>query len=129
MPVASAATSRPRVGFVGLGIMGQPMARNALKAGFPVTVTNRTLAKADPLKAGGATVVKTPREVAQRSDIVVTETPDQKQYTLAFAQGSFAPTGACGKRPTASRPAAMPAPTTCACTRWRVPAALPTSRR
>jgi 2-hydroxy-3-oxopropionate reductase len=70
--MATAATSRPRVGFVGLGIMGQPMARNALKAGFPVTVTNRTLAKADPLKTEGATVVKTPREVAQRSDIVVT---------------------------------------------------------
>jgi 3-hydroxyisobutyrate dehydrogenase len=65
-------TSKPRVGFVGLGIMGQPMARNALKAGFPVAVTNRTLARADPLKADGATVVKTPREVAERSDIVVT---------------------------------------------------------
>jgi 3-hydroxyisobutyrate dehydrogenase len=60
------------VGFVGLGIMGQPMARNALKAGFAVTVTNRTLTRADPLKTEGATVVKTPREVAQRSDIVVT---------------------------------------------------------
>jgi 3-hydroxyisobutyrate dehydrogenase len=64
--------TKPRIGFVGLGIMGQPMARNALKAGFPVTVTNRTPAKADPLKTEGATVVKTPREVAQRSDIVVT---------------------------------------------------------
>ena len=62
----------PRVGFVGLGIMGLPMARNALKAGFPVTVTNRTLTRADPLKAEGATVVKSPREVAERSDIVVT---------------------------------------------------------
>jgi 3-hydroxyisobutyrate dehydrogenase len=66
------APTRPRVGFVGLGIMGQPMARNALKAGFPVTVTNRTLAKAEPLKSEGATVVKTPRDVAQRSEIVVT---------------------------------------------------------
>jgi 3-hydroxyisobutyrate dehydrogenase len=65
-------TSKPRVGFVGLGIMGLPMARNALKAGFPVTVTNRTLAKADALKADGATAVKTPREVAERSDLVVT---------------------------------------------------------
>src|SRR4029077_1139713 len=71
-PMATGPTSRPRVGFVGLGIMGQPMARNALKAGFPVTVTNRTLARAEPLKAEGAVVVKTPREVAQRSDIVVT---------------------------------------------------------
>src|SRR3979411_2820639 len=70
--MATAPISKPRIGFVGLGIMGQPMARNALKAGFPVTVTNRTLAKAEALKTAGATVVKTPREVAERSDIVVT---------------------------------------------------------
>jgi 3-hydroxyisobutyrate dehydrogenase len=70
--MATGPTSTPRVGFVGLGIMGLPMARNALKAGFPVTVTNRTLEKADALKAEGATVAKSPREVAQRSDIVVT---------------------------------------------------------
>jgi 3-hydroxyisobutyrate dehydrogenase len=62
----------PRIGFVGLGIMGLPMARNALKAGFPLSVTNRTLAKAESLKVAGATVVRTPREVALRSDIVVT---------------------------------------------------------
>src|SRR6266566_4096952 len=61
-----------RVGFVGLGIMGAPMARNALKAGFPVTVTNRTLDRAKPFEKDGATVVRTPREVAERSDIVVT---------------------------------------------------------
>jgi 2-hydroxy-3-oxopropionate reductase len=79
------APTKPRVGFVGLGIMGQPMARNALKAGFPVTVTNRTLAKADPLKSLGAAVVKTPREVAQRSDIVVTmvtNAPDVERVTF-----------------------------------------------
>ena len=70
--MATAPTNRPRVGFVGLGIMGLPMARNAVKAGFPVTITNRTLAKGDALKAEGAAVVQTPREVAQRSDIVVT---------------------------------------------------------
>ncbi|HEV2250063.1 MAG TPA: NAD(P)-dependent oxidoreductase [Candidatus Limnocylindria bacterium] len=70
--MATDPTSAPRVGFVGLGIMGQPMARNARKAGFPVTVTNRTIARADPLKAEGATVVRTAREVAQRSDLVVT---------------------------------------------------------
>jgi 2-hydroxy-3-oxopropionate reductase len=65
-----------RVGFVGTGIMGAPMARNARKAGFEVTVTNRTLARAEPLSKDGITVVKTPREVAQRSDIVVTMVVD-----------------------------------------------------
>jgi len=65
-----------RVGIVGTGIMGAPMARNAMKAGFAVTVTNRTLARAEALAKDGATVVKTPREVAERSDIVVTMVPN-----------------------------------------------------
>src|SRR5712692_2564882 len=65
-------STKERVGFVGLGIMGLPMARNALRAGFPVTVTNRTAARAEPLRRDGATVVRTPREVAARSDLVVT---------------------------------------------------------
>jgi 3-hydroxyisobutyrate dehydrogenase len=68
-----------RIGFVGTGIMGAPMARNALKAGFPVTVTNRTAARAEPLAKDGAKVVRTPREVAAASGIVVTmviDSPD-----------------------------------------------------
>jgi 3-hydroxyisobutyrate dehydrogenase len=85
-----------RVGFVGLGIMGAPMARNALGAGFPVTVTNRTLDRAKPLGAAGATVVRTPREVAERSDLVVTmvtSSPDVESVT-------FGPDGiAAGARP------------------------------
>ena len=47
-----------------------------MKAGFAVTVTNRTLARAEALAKDGATVVKTPREVAERSDIVVTMVPN-----------------------------------------------------
>jgi 2-hydroxy-3-oxopropionate reductase len=74
-----------RMGFVGPGIMGAPMARNALKAGFPVTVTNRTAKRAEPLAKDGATVVGTPREVAERSDIVVTmvvSSPDVEAVTF-----------------------------------------------
>src|SRR2546422_3173999 len=79
--MTSSATSpvKDRVGFVGTGIMGAPMARNALKAGFAVTVTNRTIDRAKPLADAGAALVRTPREVAERSDIVVTivtNTPD-----------------------------------------------------
>src|SRR5947209_7729298 len=65
--------------------MGAPMARNALKAGFALTVTNRTQGRAKPLGEAGATVVKTPREVAQRSDIVVTmvtSSPDVEAVTF-----------------------------------------------
>src|SRR2546428_11246155 len=56
--------------------MGAPMARNARKDGFEVTATNRTLSRAEPLAKDGITIVKTPREVAQRSDIVVTMVVD-----------------------------------------------------
>ncbi|OLC50490.1 MAG: 2-hydroxy-3-oxopropionate reductase [Chloroflexi bacterium 13_1_40CM_4_69_19] len=65
--------------------MGAPMARNALKAGFAVTVTNRTLDRAKPLGDAGATVMRTPREVAERSDIVitmVTSSPDVETVTF-----------------------------------------------
>ena len=85
-----------RVGFVGTGIMGAPMARNALKAGFTVTVTNRTLSRAEPLAKDGATVVKTPREVAERSDIVVTMVPNTPHVEAAVfgADGIAAGAGA-----------------------------------
>lgn len=84
-----------RVGFVGTGIMGAPMARNAMKAGFAVTVTNRTFARAEPLAKDGATVVKTPREVAERSDIVVSMVPN----TPHVEEAVFGPDGvAAGAR-------------------------------
>ena len=80
-----------RIGFVGTGIMGAPMARNAVKAGFGVTVTNRTLARAEALAKDGATVVKTPREVAERSDIVVTMVPNTPHVDEAvFGQDGVA---------------------------------------
>ncbi len=80
-----------RLGVVGLGIMGLPMARNLLRAGFPVSVTNRTLSRAEPLRSDGATVCKTPKEVAERSDIVitmVTTSPDVEAVT--FGEGGIA---------------------------------------
>ena len=67
---------RERIGFVGTGIMGSPMARNARKAGFEVTATNRTPSRAEALAQDGITIVKTPAEVARRSDIVVTMVVD-----------------------------------------------------
>jgi 2-hydroxy-3-oxopropionate reductase len=65
-----------RVGFVGLGLMGLPMARNLLRAGYPLTVWNRTAAKAEPLVAEGAQAAASPAEVASRSDVVVTIVTD-----------------------------------------------------
>jgi 2-hydroxy-3-oxopropionate reductase len=65
-----------RVGFVGLGLMGLPMARNLLKAGYALTVWNRTAAKAEPLLAEGAQAAASPADVARRSDVVVTIVTD-----------------------------------------------------
>ena len=67
------------IGFIGLGIMGAPMAHNLLKAGFQVTVFNRTSIKADRLASEGATKAESIKEVAQKSTIIitmVTDTPD-----------------------------------------------------
>jgi 3-hydroxyisobutyrate dehydrogenase len=68
-----------RIGFIGLGIMGLPMAKNLLKAGFEVILYNRTRSKADALQEIGAVVANTPADVAGISDVVitiVTDTPD-----------------------------------------------------
>jgi 3-hydroxyisobutyrate dehydrogenase-like beta-hydroxyacid dehydrogenase len=59
------------VGFIGLGIMGQPMALNLVKAGFKVTAYNRTPSKAEALKAAGAAVAASPAEAARGADYVV----------------------------------------------------------
>jgi len=72
-------TGRTPVGFIGLGIMGQPMAGHILDGGHPLTVHNRTRAKTAALAARGAKVADSPAEVAARSEIVVTmvtDTPD-----------------------------------------------------
>ena len=61
-----------RIGFIGLGNMGQPMALNLLKAGFELSVYNRNPARAEPLVAQGAQQVFKPGEVAEPGGIVVT---------------------------------------------------------
>ena len=74
-----------RVGYVGLGIMGMGMARNLVKAGFPLSVWNRTASKAEALAAEGATARATPAEVAANSDIIVicvSDTPDVEAVLL-----------------------------------------------
>jgi 3-hydroxyisobutyrate dehydrogenase len=65
-------TTPARIGFIGLGIMGQSMAGHLLAAGHPLTVYNRSRAKASALLARGAQWSETPRGVAERADIVVT---------------------------------------------------------
>jgi 2-hydroxy-3-oxopropionate reductase len=71
----SAGVSR-KIGFIGLGLMGRPMAMNLLKAGHSLTVWNRTASRADELVAAGAVLAKTPREVAEKSDRLITIVSD-----------------------------------------------------
>jgi 2-hydroxy-3-oxopropionate reductase len=69
-----------RVGFVGLGIMGLPMARNLMAAGYDLVLFNRTREKAQGLAGeGSAQVADSPREVAESSDVVITMLPDSPQ--------------------------------------------------
>jgi 3-hydroxyisobutyrate dehydrogenase len=68
-----------RIGFIGLGIMGRPMALNLIKAGYSLAVYNRTADKCRPLIDAGALAVGSPGEAAAGSDIVITivsDTPD-----------------------------------------------------
>ena len=77
--------AKDRLGYIGTGIMGGPMTRNLLKAGYAVTVHNRTKAKAHALLAEGANWAQTPADVARHSDMVITcvpDTPDVRQVLL-----------------------------------------------
>ncbi len=78
-----------RVGFIGLGIMGQPMAGHILAAGHPLTVFNRTRARTAGLAERGATVADSPAGVAARAEVIVTmvtDSPDVEQV-VAGADG------------------------------------------
>jgi 2-hydroxy-3-oxopropionate reductase len=74
-----------RVGFIGLGIMGGPMARNLMEAGYELTVHNRSPEKAEELGEAGATVAATPGEAAENSDVVITMLPDSPQVREVVA--------------------------------------------
>lgn len=71
----STAVSR-KIGLIGLGLMGRPMGMNLLKAGHSLTVWNRTRERAQELLAAGAKLAKTPREVAERSEVLLTMVSD-----------------------------------------------------
>ncbi|HSW43987.1 MAG TPA: NAD(P)-dependent oxidoreductase [Phycisphaerae bacterium] len=65
-------TSNTSIGWIGTGVMGLSMCGHLLKRGYPVTVHNRTQAKAEPLLSAGARWADSPRQVAERSQVVFT---------------------------------------------------------
>jgi len=70
------------VGYIGLGIMGKPMAQNILRAGFPVVVHNRSQAAVNELVMVGAKEASSPADVASQVDIVFTNLPDSPDVEL-----------------------------------------------
>lgn len=72
------------VGFIGLGLMGKPMATNLLKKGFPIVVHSRSAAPVDALVAAGATRAVTAADVARRSRRIVTMLPDSPDVELVL---------------------------------------------
>jgi 2-hydroxy-3-oxopropionate reductase len=81
----------PTVGLIGLGLMGKPMGRNLLKAGFPLLVWNRTKSKADELVREGATLAANPRDLASQVDVLITivSDPPANEEVLFGANGAL----------------------------------------
>ncbi len=72
------------IGFIGLGIMGRPMAHNLLKQGYKLAVQNRHQEVTDEFTAKGASAANTPKDVAAQSDIVITMLPDSPQVEEVY---------------------------------------------
>src|SRR4026209_1921530 len=70
------------IGFIGLGIMGRPMAKNLLKAGHPLVVHSRSQGPVQELGGAGAKAASTPKEVAAQSDVVITMLPNSPDVEL-----------------------------------------------
>ncbi len=76
--------NKPAIGFIGLGIMGAPMARNLLAAGYELTVLDIVSAAVDGLVAEGATAGSTPAQVAADTDVLITMLPDSPQVEEVY---------------------------------------------
>ena len=73
------------IGFIGLGIMGRPMARNLLKAGYSLVVHSRSRGPVDEIVKAGATAAASPKDVAAQCDVLITmlpNSPDVEQVAL-----------------------------------------------
>lgn len=84
-----------RVGWIGLGLIGKPMAKRLVDAGYPVTIWNRTASKADDLKSLGARAAATPCEAAAAADVLFTcvSDPPALEAVLWGADGALAGLG------------------------------------
>lgn len=84
--------SNPTIGFIGLGIMGKPMARHLVKAGYSLVIHNRSRAAVEELSQEGAQTAGNGQEVAARCEVIITMLPDSPDVELVYsgANGIFA---------------------------------------
>ena len=75
------------VGFIGIGVMGQPMALNLLTAGVALTVWNRTISRCAPLAERGAIVAASPGEVYASADTIILMMIDESSTDLVLGRG------------------------------------------
>ncbi|MFD4478924.1 NAD(P)-dependent oxidoreductase [Streptomyces sp. NPDC058471] len=75
-------------GFVGLGVMGQPMALNLARSGTPLLVWNRTPARCEPLRTAGADIAACPADVFERADIVILMLADESAVDAVLGRGT-----------------------------------------
>lgn len=82
---------KPRVGLIGLGLMGRPMGHNLRKAGYGLTVWNRTASRAEALVTAGAKLAGSPREAAAEADVLITivSDPPALEEVLWGKDGAF----------------------------------------
>lgn len=80
---------KSKIGFIGLGIMGRPMAFNILKAGYPLSVYNRTLEKMDDIAASGAYKCENYQELSNRSDLIITMLPDSPEVEQVILDKNY----------------------------------------
>ncbi|MEU9056027.1 NAD(P)-dependent oxidoreductase [Streptomyces sp. NPDC048384] len=76
------------VGFIGLGVMGQPMALNLARAGTPLVVWNRSRDRCEPLRAAGAHIAKTPAEVFAKAETVILMLADEAAVDTVLGRGT-----------------------------------------
>src|SRR5689334_14743685 len=87
-------TSNSRIAFLGLGTMGSGMAWRLLRAGFPLTIYNRSSAKASPLAMEGARIATAPCEAAEGADIIMSMVADDAASRAVWLGESGALAGA-----------------------------------
>ena len=81
---------KPTIGYIGLGLMGKPMAKNILKADYPLIVHNRSQLAVQELVTLGAIEAFTPKEVAENSEIIFTNLPDSPDVeTVVFGSNGL----------------------------------------